>query len=145
MNTRVIPAIGLNLARRCKTVLLAQLYYAERELLYCCGVLTAFFVFFVAEGWFDSFTLEHFADTCLRLRSFETTSLFSNLNFFRAKLNFSLKIAEFLLNLTNVSRDFPKMQQFWENPKIAHLIFVLEMRTFNFRFEKHLIFIFTNI
>ena len=24
------------------------------------------------------------------------------------------------------------MQQFWENPKIAHLIFVLEMRTFNF-------------
>ena len=53
--------------------------------------------------------------------------------------------AEFLLNLTNVSRDFPKMQQFWENPKIAHLIFVLEMRTFNFRFEKHLIFIFTNI
>jgi len=55
--------------------------------------------------------------------------------------------AEFLLNLTDVSRDFPKnlMQQFWENPKIAHLIFVLEMRTFNFRFEKHLIFIFTNI
>ena len=32
------------------------------------------------------------------------------------------------------------MQQFWENPKIAYLIFVLEMRTFNFRFEKHLIF-----
>ena len=44
-----------------------------------------------------------------------------------------------------ISRDFPKMQQFWENPEIAHLIFVLEMRTFNFRFEKHLIFIFTNI
>ena len=41
--------------------------------------------------------------------------------------------------LTNFSRDFPKMQQFGENPKIAHLIFVLEMRTFNFRFEKHLI------
>ena len=51
----------------------------------------------------------------------------------------------FLLNLTNFSRDVPKMQQFWESPKIAHLIFVLEMRTFNFRFEKHLIFIFTNI
>ena len=48
------------------------------------------------------------------------------------------EFAEFLLNLTNFSRDFPKMQQFWEilNPKIAHLIFVLEMRTFNFRFEK---------
>ena len=42
MNTRVIPAIGLNLARRCKSVLLAQLYYAERELLLCCGVLSAF-------------------------------------------------------------------------------------------------------
>ena len=74
------------LARRCRPVLLAQLYYAGRELLFCCGVLTAFFVFFVAEGWFDSFTLEHFADTSLRLRSFETTSLFlapfSNLNFF---------------------------------------------------------------
>ena len=56
-------------------MLLAQFYYAGRELLFCCGVLTAFFVFFVAEGWFDSFTLEHFADTCLRLRSFETTSL----------------------------------------------------------------------
>ena len=64
------------LARRCRPVLLAQLYYAGRELLFCCGVLTAFFVFFVAEGWFDSFTLEHFADTCLRLGSFETTSLF---------------------------------------------------------------------
>ena len=39
------------------------------------------------------------------------------------------------------------MQQFWENPKIAHLIFVLEIRTFNFRFEKHLIFhlIFTEL
>ena len=39
------------------------------------------------------------------------------------------------------------MQQFWENPKIAHLIFVLEMLTFNFRFEKHLIFhlIFTEL
>jgi hypothetical protein len=54
---------------------------------------------------------------------------------------------EFLLK---TFRDFPKnlMQQFWENdenPKIAHLIFVLEMRTFNFRFEKHFIFIFTNI
>ena len=44
------------LARRCRPVLLAQLYYAGRELLFCCGVLTAFFVFFVAEGWFDSFT-----------------------------------------------------------------------------------------
>ena len=38
------------LARRCRPVLLAQLYYAGRELLFCCGVLTAFFVFFVAEG-----------------------------------------------------------------------------------------------
>ena len=38
-----------------------------------------------------------------------------------------------------------KIQQFWENPKTAHLIFVLEMRTINFHFEKHLIFIFTNI
>ena len=37
------------------------------------------------------------------------------------------------------------MQQFWEHPKIAHLVFVLEMRTFTFRVEKHLIFIFTNI
>ena len=46
MNTRVIPAIGLNLARRCKSVLLAQLYYAERELLLCCGVLSAFLGFF---------------------------------------------------------------------------------------------------
>ena len=43
------------LARRCRSVLLAQLYYAERELLFCCGVLTAFLVCFVAEGWFDSF------------------------------------------------------------------------------------------
>ena len=35
-----------------------------------------------------------------------------------------------------------QQQRFWENPKIAHLIlnFVLEMRTFDFRFEKHLIF-----
>ena len=76
------------LARRCRSVLLAQLYYAERELLFCCGVLTAFLVCFLAEGWFDSFPLEHFAGTCLRLRSFETTSLFlaqsflSNLIFF---------------------------------------------------------------
>ena len=30
------------LARRCRPVLLAQLYYAGRELLFCCGVLTAF-------------------------------------------------------------------------------------------------------
>ena len=65
MNTRVIPAIGLNLARRCKSVLLAQLYYAERELLLCCGVLSAFLGFFVAEGLFDSFTPEDFAETCL--------------------------------------------------------------------------------
>ena len=76
MNTRVIPAIGLNLARRCKSVLLAQLYYAERELLLCCGVLTAFLGFFGAEGVFDSLPLELFADTSLRLRSFETTSCF---------------------------------------------------------------------
>ena len=34
MNARVIPAIGINLARRCKPVLLAQLYYAER--VFCC-------------------------------------------------------------------------------------------------------------
>ena len=54
MNARVIPAIGINLARRCKPVLLAQLYYAERELLFCCGVLFAF-LGFVAEGLFDSF------------------------------------------------------------------------------------------
>ena len=33
------------LARRCRPVLLAQLYYAGRELLFCCGVLTAFLVF----------------------------------------------------------------------------------------------------
>ena len=50
----------------------------------------------------------------------------------------------FFLNLTKNFRDFPQMQQFWENraiqnPKIAHFIFVLEMRTFNFRFEKQLI------
>jgi hypothetical protein len=32
------------------------------------------------------------------------------------------KFTEFLLNLTNFFRDFPKMQQFWENPKIAHLV-----------------------
>ena len=50
MNARVIPAIGINLARRCKPVLLAQLYYAERELLFCCGVLIAFLGFFMAEG-----------------------------------------------------------------------------------------------
>ena len=31
------------------------------------------------------------------------------------------------------------------NPKIAHLIFILEMRTFDFRFEKQQFFIFTNI
>ena len=39
------------------------------------------------------------------------------------------------------------MQQFWENPKIAHSIFVLEMRTFNFHFHEHLIFhlIFTEL
>ena len=29
MNARVIPAIGINQARRCKPVILAQLYYAE--------------------------------------------------------------------------------------------------------------------
>ena len=61
MNTRVIPAIGIILARRCKPVLLAQLYYAERELLFCCGILNAFLGFFVSEGLFDSFPLEHFA------------------------------------------------------------------------------------
>ena len=54
-----------------------------------------------------------------------------------------LNFAEFSLSLTNFSPDFPKMQQFGENPKIAHFIFVLEMCTFNFRFE--IIFIFTNI
>ena len=75
MNARLIPAIGINLARRCKPVLLAQLYYAERELLFCCGVFFAF-LGFVAEGLFDSFPLEDFAESCLRLRSFETTSLF---------------------------------------------------------------------
>ena len=32
------------------------------------------------------------------------------------------KFAEFLLNLTIFWGDFPRMQQFWENPKIAHLI-----------------------
>ena len=64
----------LYLARRCRPVQLAQLYYVERE--FCCGVLTAFLGFFVAEGLFDSFPLEDFAETCLRLRSFETTSLF---------------------------------------------------------------------
>ena len=47
------------LARRCRPVLLAQLYYAGRELLFCCGVLTAFLGFFVAEGsklnfWFKN-------------------------------------------------------------------------------------------
>ena len=76
MNARVIPAIGINLARRCKPMLLAQLYYAERELQFCCGVLIAFLGFFGAEGLFDSLPLEHFADTCFRLRSFETTSFF---------------------------------------------------------------------
>ena len=40
------------LARRCRPVLLAQLYYAGRELLFCCGVLTAFFVFFTGGGAF---------------------------------------------------------------------------------------------
>ena len=69
MNARVIPAIGIHLARRCKPVLLAQLYDAERELLFCCGVLFAFLGFFGAEGVFDSLPLEHFSDTCLRLRS----------------------------------------------------------------------------
>ena len=42
------------LARRCRPVLLAQLYYAGRELLFCCGVLFAFLGFFGAEGVFDS-------------------------------------------------------------------------------------------
>ena len=50
-------------------------------------------------------------------------------------------VADFLLNLPNFFRDFPKMQQFGENgpenPKVAHLTFVLEMRTFNFRFKNH--------
>ena len=59
------------------------------------------------------------------------------------QINFCQNFADFLLNLTNFFRDFPKMQQFGENPKIAHLIFVLEMRPFNFRFEKKMIFIFT--
>ena len=58
MNARVIPAIGLNLARRCKPVLLAQLYYAERELLFCCGVLFAFLGFFGGWGVFDSLPFE---------------------------------------------------------------------------------------
>ena len=54
-----------------------------------------------------------------------------------------------MLNLTNFFRDVPKMQQFWENLKIAHLSFVLEMRTFSIfvlkNNEKHLVFIFTKI
>ena len=49
MNARVIPAIGLNLARRCEPVLLAQLYYAERELLFCCGLT----------WWATSFSVVH--------------------------------------------------------------------------------------
>jgi hypothetical protein len=58
-------------------VQLAQLYYVERE--FCCGVLTAFLGFFVAEGLFDSFPLEDFAETCLRLSCFPrgSTSLLS--------------------------------------------------------------------
>ena len=68
------------LARRCRLVLLAQLYYAGRELLFCCGVLTAFCVFFVAEGWFDSFTLEHFADTCLCPEGLGHTTLYPGNN-----------------------------------------------------------------
>ena len=63
-----------NLARRCKPVLLAQLYYAERELLFCCGVFFAF-LGFVAEGLFDSFPLEHFADTCLRSRGIRSRGI----------------------------------------------------------------------
>ena len=82
------------LARRCRPVLLAQLYYAGRELLFCCGVLTAFFVFFVAEGWFDSFTLEHFADTCLRLGSVISI--------------FSLKIAEFFADFYKMLQNLPE-------------------------------------
>ena len=103
MNTRVIPAIGLNLARRCKSVLLAQLYYAERELLLCCGVLSAFLGFFGAEGVFDSLPLELFADTSLRLRSFETTSCFlapfSKLDFF-----FEIRKKTFAVILPNVDK-----------------------------------------
>ena len=34
-------------------MLLAQLSYAERELLLCCGVLSAFLGFFGADGVFD--------------------------------------------------------------------------------------------
>ena len=88
------------LARRCRPVLLAQLYYAGRELLFCCGVLTAFLVCFVAEGWFDSFPLEHFADTCLRLGSFETTSLFLAQSFLSSLISIvSSKIAKKKLRL----------------------------------------------
>ena len=85
MNARVIPAIGINLARRCKTVLLAQLYYAVRGLLFCCGVLFAFLAFFGAEGVFESLPLELLVDTCFRfcfprgltsLLSFKTTFFF---------------------------------------------------------------------
>ena len=88
MNTRVIPSIEINRARRCRTVLLAQLYYAVRGLLFCCGVLFAFLGFFGAEGAFESLPVELFADSCKRfcvsrsltsLLAFETTS-FSDLN-----------------------------------------------------------------
>ena len=67
---------------------------------------------------------------------------------FKAKINVR-KISIFTnLQRFNFNRKQDlKIASFWENPKIAHLIFVLEMRTFNFRFEKHLIFhlIFTEL
>ena len=93
MNARVIPAIGINLARRCKTVLLAQLYYAVRGLLFCCGVLFAFLGFFGAGGAFESLPLELFAETCFRtcfsrgLLSFDTTSFFSLMAFLSATVS----------------------------------------------------------
>ena len=84
----MVPAIRMNLTRRCKTVLLVQLYYAVRGSLFCCGVLVAFLGFFGAESAFESLPVELFADSCKRfcvsrsltsLLAFETTS-FSDLN-----------------------------------------------------------------
>ena len=112
MNTRVIPAIGLNLARRCRSVLLAQLYYAERELLLCCGVLSAFLGFFGAEGVFDSLPLELFADTCLRSKLnflFENRSkkchFFSQILLILSKFEISLEFVDFRADFY---RDFTK-------------------------------------
>ena len=75
MKARVIPAIGINLARRYKLVLLAQFNYAVRGLLFCCGVLFAVLRFFGADGAFESLPLELFFQHLFALNLFPRGSL----------------------------------------------------------------------